>query len=58
MLNLGRLLLTNVLRAVFIGNGVNILLQEVELDGNYIRFALCSVIPLFFCVSLVRCAGH
>ncbi|EIW55944.1 uncharacterized protein TRAVEDRAFT_171869 [Trametes versicolor FP-101664 SS1] len=36
----------------FIGNGVNILLQEVELDGNYIRFALCSVIPLFFCVSL------
>ncbi|KAI0827193.1 glycosyl transferase family group 2-domain-containing protein [Trametes gibbosa] len=36
----------------FIGNGVNILLQEVELDGNYIRFALCAVIPLFFCVSL------
>ncbi|KAI0646077.1 glycosyl transferase family group 2-domain-containing protein [Trametes meyenii] len=36
----------------FIGNGVNILLQEVQLDGNYIRFALCAVIPLFFCVSL------
>ncbi|KAI0763980.1 glycosyl transferase family group 2-domain-containing protein [Trametes elegans] len=36
----------------FIGNGVNILLQEVQLDGNYIRFALCAVIPFFFCVSL------
>ena len=38
---------------VFIGNGIKVLLQEVELDGNYIRFALCALIPFFFCVSLV-----
>ncbi len=39
---------------VFIGNGISILLEEVRLDGNFIRFALCAVCPLFFCVSLVR----
>ncbi|KAH9941252.1 glycosyl transferase family group 2-domain-containing protein [Epithele typhae] len=36
----------------FIGNGVNILLQEVQLDGNFIRLALAALLPLFFCVSL------
>ncbi|OSD07696.1 hypothetical protein PYCCODRAFT_1357854 [Trametes coccinea BRFM310] len=36
----------------FIGNGINVLLQEVELDGNYVRFALCALVPFFFCVSL------
>ena len=38
----------------FIGNGVNVLLIEWRLDGNFIRFALCAVIPLLFAVSLVR----
>ena len=38
---------------VFIGNGVNILLTEVQLDGNFIRLALCALLPLFFCISLV-----
>lgn len=29
------------------------LLTETMLDGSYIRFALCSLLPLLFCVSLV-----
>ncbi|KAI0764841.1 glycosyl transferase family group 2-domain-containing protein [Fomes fomentarius] len=40
------------LSVFFIGNGISILLEEVRLDGNFIRFALCAVCPLFFCVSL------
>ncbi|TFK47355.1 hypothetical protein OE88DRAFT_1636588 [Heliocybe sulcata] len=36
----------------FMGNGVSILLQEMLLDGTYIRFALCALLPLLFCVSL------
>ncbi|KAI0746494.1 glycosyl transferase family group 2-domain-containing protein [Daedaleopsis nitida] len=36
----------------FIGNGIAILLEEVRLDGNFIRFALCAACPFFFCVSL------
>ena len=43
------------LHVVFIGNGVNILLEEIQLDGNFIRLALCALLPLFFCVSIVRC---
>ena len=39
---------------VFIGNGVNILLEEIRLDGNFVRLALCVLLPLFFAVSLVR----
>lgn len=38
---------------VFLGNGVNILLQEFELDGSFMRFALVATIPLLFAVSLV-----
>ncbi|TBU27325.1 glycosyl transferase family group 2-domain-containing protein [Dichomitus squalens] len=36
----------------FIGNGINILLEEVQLDGNFIRLALAVLLPLLFCVSL------
>ncbi|KZT25599.1 hypothetical protein NEOLEDRAFT_1065128 [Neolentinus lepideus HHB14362 ss-1] len=36
----------------FIGNGISILIQEMLLDGTYIRFALCVTCPLLFCVSL------
>jgi hypothetical protein len=39
---------------VFIGNGIRILLSEVLLDQNWVRFALCSLLPLLFAVSLVR----
>lgn len=28
--------------------------MEWVLDGNFTRFALCAVIPLLYCVSLVR----
>jgi hypothetical protein len=38
---------------VFIGNGMSTLLQEFRLDGNYIHFVLCALMPLLFCVSLV-----
>ena len=37
----------------FIGNGINVLLIEWQLDRDFTRFALCAVIPLLFCVSLV-----
>ncbi|KAJ7650952.1 glycosyl transferase family group 2-domain-containing protein [Roridomyces roridus] len=37
---------------VFIGNGVKTLLQEWTLDGSFIRFALCALTPLLWCVSL------
>ena len=39
--------------AVFIGRGVNVLLQEFQLAGNYLRFVLCATLPLSFCVSWV-----
>ena len=38
---------------VFIGNGVNILLEEFRLTHTYTRFALLATAPLLFCVSLV-----
>ncbi|KAJ6567737.1 glycosyl transferase family group 2-domain-containing protein [Mycena vulgaris] len=37
---------------VFIGSGVKTLLQEWTLDGSFIRFALCAMVPLLWCVSL------
>ncbi|KAJ7489449.1 glycosyl transferase family group 2-domain-containing protein [Mycena latifolia] len=37
---------------VFIGSGVKTLLMEWSLDGSFIRFALCAMIPLLWCVSL------
>ena len=39
---------------VFIGSSVRTLLMEWVLDGSFIRFALVAVIPLLYCVSLVR----
>lgn len=41
---------------VFIGNGVNTILVEFQLDKNFARFALVAVLPLLFCVALVRSA--
>ncbi|KAH9950816.1 glycosyl transferase family group 2-domain-containing protein [Amylocystis lapponica] len=40
------------LSCFFIGNGIDILLQEMQLDQTYTRFALCVTIPLLFAVSL------
>ncbi|KAF7297159.1 Glyco-trans-2-like domain-containing protein [Mycena indigotica] len=37
---------------VFIGNGINTILQEWSLDGEFIRFALFALCPLLWCVSL------
>ncbi|PCH37090.1 hypothetical protein WOLCODRAFT_92261 [Wolfiporia cocos MD-104 SS10] len=36
----------------FIGNGIKTLLEEWELDNNYVRFALCCLCPLLYAVSL------
>ena len=41
---------------VFVGRGVNLLLQEFQLDGSYMRFVLCATLPLSFCVSWVSIA--
>ena len=38
--------------AVFIGNGVKVLIREWRLDGDFTRFALAAVLPLLFSVSL------
>ncbi|KAJ7740916.1 glycosyl transferase family group 2-domain-containing protein [Mycena maculata] len=40
---------------VFIGRGVQTLLQEWTLDGSFIRFALCALTPLLWCISLFFC---
>ncbi|KAF8201059.1 glycosyl transferase family group 2-domain-containing protein [Mycena galopus ATCC 62051] len=40
---------------VFIGQGVKTLLEEWSLDGSFIRFALCAMCPLLWCVSLFFC---
>ncbi|KAJ7472250.1 glycosyl transferase family group 2-domain-containing protein [Mycena galericulata] len=37
---------------VFIGSGVKTLLMEWTLDGSFIRFALCALTPLLWCISL------
>ncbi|KAK7689381.1 hypothetical protein QCA50_007173 [Cerrena zonata] len=39
----------------FIGNGVNTILVEFQLDKNFARFALVAVLPLLFCVALFFC---
>jgi hypothetical protein len=36
----------------FMANGVGILVNEWQMDGSFIRFALCALLPLLFCVSL------
>ncbi|OSX62224.1 hypothetical protein POSPLADRAFT_1142647 [Postia placenta MAD-698-R-SB12] len=36
----------------FIGNGFKTLLEEWELDNNYVRFALCALLPMLYSVSL------
>jgi hypothetical protein len=40
------------LSMLFMGIGIRSLLEETELDGTYIRFALCATLPLLFSVSL------
>ncbi|KAJ6551523.1 glycosyl transferase family group 2-domain-containing protein [Mycena capillaripes] len=37
---------------VFIGSGVRTLLQEWSLDGSFLRFVLCALTPLLWCISL------
>ncbi|KIJ60764.1 hypothetical protein HYDPIDRAFT_98170 [Hydnomerulius pinastri MD-312] len=40
------------LAIVFMGNGVQVILQEFELDQDYMHFVLLVLIPLLFSVSL------
>ncbi|KIJ12732.1 hypothetical protein PAXINDRAFT_171041 [Paxillus involutus ATCC 200175] len=40
------------LAAVFMGNGIKIVLQEYELDQNYMHFVLLVLIPPLFGISL------
>ncbi|KAI6035741.1 hypothetical protein EDC04DRAFT_2704831 [Pisolithus marmoratus] len=40
------------LAIVFMGNGVKVLMQEWQLDRQFIHFALVALIPLLFTVSL------
>ena len=39
--------------SVFIGSGVNIILQEFALDPTYNRFGLLITAPFLICVSIV-----
>lgn len=41
------------LAAIFVGTGLKTLLVQWRLDGDFSRFALLSVMPLLYCVSLV-----
>lgn len=44
---------------VFIGSGVNVILQEFALDPTYSRFGLLITAPFLICVSIVSCLpGH
>ena len=36
----------------FMASGINIILQEWMLDGDFIRFALLCLVPILFSVSL------
>ncbi|THH31668.1 hypothetical protein EUX98_g2509 [Antrodiella citrinella] len=36
----------------FVGTGVNTMIQEIVLDGNFVRLALLVTSPFLFCVSL------
>lgn len=54
LLALGQETDSRSLRVVFIGNGINTVLIEWQLDGEFIRFALFVTIPILFAVSLVR----
>lgn len=38
---------------VFIGSGINIMLQEFTLDPTYNRFGLLITVPFLVCVSIV-----
>ncbi|KAI6044634.1 hypothetical protein EDC04DRAFT_2641341 [Pisolithus marmoratus] len=40
------------LTIVFMGNSIKVLMQEWQLDGQFIHFALIALIPLLFMVSL------
>ena len=39
--------------SVFIGSGINIVLQEFVLDPTYNRFGLLITVPFLVCVSIV-----
>ncbi|KAJ7729356.1 hypothetical protein B0H16DRAFT_1734293 [Mycena metata] len=44
--------LTAGLSFVFIGSGIQTILMEWTLDGNFMRFVLFAITPLLWCVSL------
>ena len=44
--------------SVFIGSGINIMLQEFVLDPTYNRFGLLATAPFLVCVSIVSDQGR
>ncbi|KAF8525029.1 glycosyl transferase family group 2-domain-containing protein [Hysterangium stoloniferum] len=44
--------LATALAAIFVGNGISIVIREFFLDGNFMRFILLVTSPFIFCVSL------
>ena len=36
------------------GSGTSTMIQEIVLDGSYIRLALLVTLPFLYCISLVR----
>lgn len=45
------------LMAVFMGNGIKILVQEYMLDQDYTHFLLLILVPVLFAISLVNSLG-
>ena len=39
--------------SVFVGSGINVILQEFALDPTYNRFGLLTTVPFLICVSIV-----
>lgn len=37
----------------YMGSGTNIMIQEIVLDGSYVRLALLVTLPFLYCISLV-----
>lgn len=42
-----------VLYIDYLGSGVDTMIQEIVLDGSYVRLALLVTLPFLYCISLV-----
>lgn len=42
-----------VLNVDYLGSGVDTMIQEIVLDGSYVRLALLVTLPFLYCISLV-----